>query len=62
MSLMISRKIKLVLQLSSEIRLTFLYRPPSTDTIIHDLICYFTSKLCDSINSTISVGDFNIPI
>ena len=50
------------MQSLSAIIITCLYRPPSTNTIIHDLICDFISKLCESINSTIIVGDFNLSL
>ena len=58
MSLIDIELITLVFQSSSEIRLTCLYRPTSTNNIIHDLICDFISKLCESINSIIIVPMF----
>ena len=47
---------------SLEIKLTCIYRPPSINSDGHNSICKLISNICDSINPTIIVGDFNLPL
>ena len=54
-------KITLLLQ-SLDIKLTCIYRLPSIHSGGHNSICKLISNICDSINPTIIVGDFNLPL
>ena len=54
-------QITLLLQ-SLEIKLTYIYRPLSINSNGHNSICKLISNICDSINPTIIVGDFNLPL
>ena len=54
--------ITLVLHYTKNIRLSCIYRPPSTDFNTHKSICKFLFALCDTISPTIIVGDFNLPL
>ena len=54
--------ITLVLHSTKNIRLSCIYRPPSTDFNTHKSICKFLFALCDTISPTIIVGDFNLPL
>ena len=54
--------ITLVLYSTKNIRLSCIYRPPSTDFNTHKSICKFLFALCDTISPTIIVGDFNLPL
>ena len=47
---------------SLEIKLTCIYRPHSIHSDGHNCICKLISNICDSINPTIIVGDFNLPL
>ena len=51
--------ITLVLHSTKNIRLSCIYRPPSTDFNTHKSIYKFLFALCDTISPTIIVGDFN---